>query len=70
MKELVRKGHKAVAQYMRRAGYTLVDSYETEAGYTAEYSKTAAGITLAKAVIYFTKNWRVSMVEDGTKVYR
>ena len=70
MKDLIRKGHKTAAQYMKRAGYKLVDSYETEAGYTVEYSKTACGITLATVVIYFTKNWRVSMVEDGTKVYR
>lgn len=60
MKELLKKGQKAVAQYMRRAGYTLIDCYETESGYTAEYSKTGAGITLAIAVIYFTKNWKVS----------
>lgn len=70
MKELIRKGQKTVAQYMKRAGYQLYDCTETEAGYTAEFYKTAAGVTTDIITVYFTKNWRVSMIENKNKVYR
>ena len=70
MQTLIKKGHKTVANYMRKGGYTLVDVYDTEAGHTAEYSLCHAGVTIKHVVIYFTANWRVSMIEEGDKVYR
>lgn len=62
MKELVRKGQKAVAQYMRSAGYSLYDCIETEEGYTAEYYKTGAGVTIKTVYVYFNKNWRCTKI--------
>ena len=64
MNELIRKGQKTVAQYMRRSGYQLYDCVETETGYTAEYYYTAAGITLRRVYVYFTKNWRVAEIKE------
>ena len=70
MQTLIKKGHKTVSSYMRRAGYILVDVYDTEAGHTAEYSLYHAGVTIKHVIIYFTANWRVFMIEEGNKVYR
>ena len=58
---LINKGRKFAEQYMKRNNWTLV--YFDESTMTAEYSKTAAGVTLKKAYIVFTKNWRVKEVQ-------
>ena len=70
MQTLIKKGHKTVYNYMKKAGYDVVDVYDTEAGHTVEYSLYRAGVTAKKVFIYFTANWRVSMIEEGNKVYR
>lgn len=62
MNELLNKGQKKVAAYMKKANYRLYDCVETESGYEAEYYKTAAGITISKIVITFSKNGRVTKV--------
>lgn len=62
MNQLVKKGHKTVAQYMKRAGYQLYDCIETENGYEAEYYKTAAGITVNTVIVKFNNNWRCTEV--------
>lgn len=62
-KELLNKGHKKVAQWIRRNNYIEVYNYEENGNTIIEFAKIGAGITINSVIIVFNKNWKVIEVK-------
>lgn len=62
MENLLRKGVKYVANYMKRNGFITVCDYEDNDNTVVEFARVCAGVTVESVVITFNSNWRVISV--------
>ena len=62
MENLLRKGVKYVANYMKRNGFITVCDYEDNDNTVVEFAKVCGGVTVESVVITFNSNWRVISV--------
>lgn len=62
MENLLRKGVKYVANYMKRNGFITVCDYEDNDNTAVEFARVCVGVTVESVVITFNSNWRVISV--------
>lgn len=57
--ELLNKGYKKVAQWVKKNSYVFVCDYEENENTVVEFAKVNAGITTKSVIVVFNKNWKV-----------